>query len=78
MKIMRICMVAPSVKIPEALAQSVHQQEFAKNLVDMGVEVHLICRRDEGRPTQEDGIFFHRVFSADIPLKRPFFIPFLS
>lgn len=66
-------MVAPSVKIPEPLAQSVHQHEFAKNLVDLGIEVHLICRRDENRPSHEAGITYHRVFSKDVPLNRLFF-----
>ncbi|MCK4455234.1 MAG: glycosyltransferase, partial [Thermoplasmata archaeon] len=70
---MRVCMVAPSVKIPEPLAQSVHQFEFAKNLVEMGIEVHLICRRDENSPSQETGITYHRVFSKDVPLSRLFF-----
>ena len=70
---MRVCMVAPSVKIPEPLAQSVHQFEFAKNLVEMGIEVHLICRRDDNRPSHETGITYHRVFSKDVPLSRLFF-----
>jgi glycosyltransferase involved in cell wall biosynthesis len=66
-------MVAPSVKIPEPLAQSVHQYEFARNLVNMGIEVHLLCRRDDGLPSQEDGIAYHGVFSPDFPLDRLFF-----
>lgn len=70
---MRICMVAPSVKIPEPLAQSVHQFQFARNLVRMGIEVHLICRRDEDRPTHESGIYYHRIFSKELPLKRLIF-----
>lgn len=66
-------MVAPSVKIPEPLAQSIHQFEFAKNLTKKGIEVHLICRRDEGRSSHESGIFYHRVFSKELPLKRLMF-----
>jgi len=66
-------MVAPSVKIPEPLAQSVHQSEFAKNLVKSGIEVHLVCRRDKDRPSQESGIFYHRVFSGELPFKRLIF-----
>lgn len=67
---MRVCMVAPSVKVPEPLAQSVHQYELAKNLVKKGVEVHLICRRERDLPAHESGISYHRVFSGDMPLKR--------
>lgn len=70
---MRVCMVAPSVKIPEPLAQSVHQFQFARNLVRMGIEVHLVCRRDDALPAQEEGIAYHRVFSRDIPFNRLFF-----
>lgn len=70
---MRVCMVAPSVKIPEPLAQSVHQMEFAKNLVKKGIEVHLVCRREKNRPTHESGTFYHRVFSGELPLKRLLF-----
>lgn len=73
MGVMRVCMVAPSVKIPEPLAQSIHQSEFAKNLVRRGIEVHLVCRRDRSQPSQESGIFFHGVFSGELPFKRLIF-----
>lgn len=73
MEDMRVCMVAPSVKIPEPLAQSIHQSQIARNLVKRGIEVHLVCRRDRGQPSQESGIFFHRVFSGELPFKRLIF-----
>ncbi|MCK5562510.1 MAG: glycosyltransferase family 4 protein [Thermoplasmata archaeon] len=66
-------MVAPSVKIPENLAQSVHQYEFAKRLVENGFEVHLVCRRPQAPPEIDDGIVFHKIMSKEFPLKRPVF-----
>lgn len=70
---MKVCMVAPSVKIPENLAQSVHQYEFAKRLVENGFEVHLVCRRPQAPPEIDDGIVFHKIMSKEFPLKRPVF-----
>lgn len=66
-------MVAPSVKIPENLAQSVHQYEFAKRLVEHGIEVHLVCRRPKDPPKIDDGIVYHKIMSKEFPLKRPVF-----
>ncbi len=67
---MKILMAAPAIMIPESIAQSVHQQQFAKNLVDMGHELHIVCRRPPGREDVEGGVTYHRVMSEDFPLKR--------
>ncbi len=67
---MKILMAAPAIMIPESLAQSVHQQQFAKNLVEMGHELHIVCRRPPGREEVEGGVTYHRVMSEDFPLKR--------
>jgi glycosyltransferase involved in cell wall biosynthesis len=67
---MKILMAAPAIMIPESIAQSVHQQQFAKNLVDMGHELHMVCRRPPDRPEREGGVTYHRVMSEDFPLKR--------
>jgi glycosyltransferase involved in cell wall biosynthesis len=70
---MKVLMVAPSVKIPENLAQSVHQHEFAKRLVENGIEVHLVCRRPKDPPEIDDGVVYHKIMSKEFPLKRPVF-----
>jgi glycosyltransferase involved in cell wall biosynthesis len=70
---MKVLMVAPSVKIPENLAQSVHQYEFAKRLVESGIEVHLVCRRPIDPPETDDGVVYHKIMSKEFPLKRPVF-----
>ncbi len=67
---MKILMAAPAIMIPESIAQSVHQQQFAKNLVEMGHELHIVCRRPPGREDVEGGVTYHRVMSEDFPLKR--------
>jgi glycosyltransferase involved in cell wall biosynthesis len=67
---MKILMAAPAIMIPESIAQSVHQQQFAKNLVEMGHDLHILCRRPPGRDEEEGGVWYHRVMSEDFPLKR--------
>jgi glycosyltransferase involved in cell wall biosynthesis len=67
---MKILMAAPAIMIPESIAQSVHQQQFAKNLVDMGHDLHLLCRRPPDRREEEGGVTYHRVMSEEFPLKR--------
>ena len=67
---MKILMAAPAIMIPESIAQSVHQQQFAKNLVEMGHDLHILCRRPPGRDEKEGGVTYHRVMSEDFPLKR--------
>jgi glycosyltransferase involved in cell wall biosynthesis len=67
---MKILMAAPAIMIPESIAQSVHQQQFAKNLVEMGHDLHLLCRRPPGMEEEEGGVTYHRVMSEDFPLKR--------
>ncbi len=67
---MKILMAAPAIMIPESIAQSVHQQQFAKNLVGMGHDLHILCRRPPGREEREGGVTYHRVMSEDFPLKR--------
>jgi glycosyltransferase involved in cell wall biosynthesis len=68
---MKILMAAPAIMIPESIAQSVHQQQFAKNLVEMGHDLHLLCRRPPGVEEEEEGgVTYHRVMSEDFPLKR--------
>ncbi len=67
---MKILMAAPAIMIPESIAQSLHQQHFAKNLVEMGHELHILCRRPPGREEKEGGVTYHRVMSEDFPLKR--------
>jgi glycosyltransferase involved in cell wall biosynthesis len=66
-------MVAPSVMIPEPVAQSIHQYEMAVRLVKAGVEVHLICRRPTATKQLNDGIIYHKILSKDFKFKRPFF-----
>lgn len=67
---MKILMAAPAIMIPESIAQSVHQQQFAKNLVEMNHDLHILCRRPPGRDEEEGGVTYHRVMSEDFPLKR--------
>ncbi len=67
---MKILMAAPAIMIPESIAQSVHQQQFAKNLVEMGHDLHIVCRRPPGMEDVEGGVTYHRVMSEDFPLKR--------
>ncbi len=71
---LRIAMVCPSVTIPDNVAQSIHQWEFAKNLAAMGHEVHLFAQlaHPDGGPWQCDGVHYHPVRGGGFPLSRPF------
>ncbi len=68
MESLRILMNAPSVRMGEPIAQNIHQEEFVRNLRDMGHEVHLVTRSQKGY----DGDI-HRIFSGDVPLARVMF-----
>jgi len=67
---MKILMAAPAIMIPESIAQSVHQQQFAKNLVEMGHDLHILCRRPREKEEEEGRVTYHRVMSEEFPLKR--------
>lgn len=75
MESLSIAMVCPSVKIPENVAQSIHQWEFARNLAEMGHKVHLFCQLgplDNGE-WHIDGVEYHPVYSPNIPYRRVVF-----
>lgn len=66
---MRVLMSSPSVRIPDKVAQSIHQMEFYRNLVEMGHEVDIVAMRGEGQTDIE----IQDIFSRDVPLQRLFF-----
>lgn len=67
---MNILMSSPSVRIPDKVAQSIHQMEFYRNLEDMGHEVDILAQEGSGDPRE---IEVKPVYSKDHPLSRPFF-----
>ena len=40
-------MVAPSVRVPDTLGQTLHQLALANGLAESGIDVTLLCRYDE-------------------------------
>jgi len=73
---MKVCMVAPSVKFMEPLAQTIHQREFSHWLSEFGVDLDVLTRQsDDFRSSDFFGtnVRCHRVMSTELPLKR---IPF--
>ena len=60
-----ICYVAPDVAIPSPRGSSVHVAELAENLVTLGCEVHVVCRRiKKSEPSLEriNEVYVHRVY----------------
>ena len=42
----KVLMVAPSVRVPDTLGQTLHQLALANGLANRGIEVTLLCRCD--------------------------------
>ena len=43
----KVLMVAPSVRVPDTLGQTLHQLALANGLAEEGIEVTLLCRYDK-------------------------------
>ena len=46
---MKVLMVAPSVRVPDTLGQTLHQLALAIGLARRGIQVTLLCRYDSSK-----------------------------
>lgn len=72
----KVLMVAPSVRVPDTLGQTLHQLALANGLANRGIEVTLLCRCDPA--TLSDSSFhsnlkFSSVVNPNLPFERIIF-----
>ena len=72
---MKVLMVAPSVRVPDILGQTLHQLALAEGLAKRGIEVTLLCRYDSQsvRDTFHSNLKFLSISDPKIPFERLFF-----
>ena len=46
---MKVLMVAPSVRVPDTLGQTLHQLALANGLAGRGIQITLLCRYDSNQ-----------------------------
>ena len=69
-------MVAPSVRVPDTLGQTLHQLALANGLAERGIDITLLCRYDLETP---NSVFLHPnlrllpIIDPKIPFERPIF-----
>ena len=72
----KVLMVAPSVRVPDTLGQTLHQLALANGLAEEGVEVTLICRYDKNRVDKSNfssNLNFVSIVNPGIPFERIIF-----
>ena len=72
---MKVLMVAPSVRVPDTLGQTLHQLALANGLAKRGLKITLLCRYN---PTNIEANFdsnlnFLSVSDPKIPFERLIF-----
>ncbi|MDP6659313.1 MAG: hypothetical protein QGH21_06235, partial [Candidatus Poseidoniia archaeon] len=67
----RVLMVAPSVRVPDTLGQTLHQLALAEGLAAQGVAVTLLCRCGTAR--SENGVQLEPVPDRGLPGERLLF-----
>jgi len=68
-------MVAPSVRVPDTLGQTLHQLALANGLAKSGIEVTLLCRYDKqaSKSTFHHNLKFVPIVNPGIPFERLIF-----
>ena len=72
----KVLMVAPSVRVPDTLGQTLHQLALANGLAKEGIEVTLLCRCDEKAINLSDfssNLSFVSIVNPVIPFERIIF-----
>ena len=72
----KVLMVAPSVRVPDTLGQTLHQLALANGLAKEGIEVTLLCRCDEKAINLSDfssNLSFVSIVNPGIPFERIIF-----
>ena len=72
---MKVLMVAPSVRVPDTLGQTLHQLALANGLAKRGIEVTLLCRYASNKVTDEfhPNLTFLSINDPKIPFERLIF-----
>ena len=66
-------MVAPSVRVPDTLGQTLHQLALANGLAKKGIEVTLLCRCDKEKidfSLFSSNLKFISIVNPGIPFER--------
>ena len=69
-------MVAPSVRVPDTLGQTLHQLALANGLAEAGIKISLLCRYDEIASRNSNfhpNLKFVPVVNPSIPFERLIF-----
>ena len=69
-------MVAPSVRVPDTLGQTLHQLALANGLAESGIEVTLLCRYDADASKEtkfHHNLKFVSIVNPGIPFERIIF-----
>lgn len=72
----KVLMVAPSVRVPDTLGQTLHQLALADGLAKRGIEVTLLCRCDPAtllNSSFDSNLKFSSVVNPKIPFERIIF-----
>jgi len=72
----KVLMVAPSVRVPDTLGQTLHQLALANGLAKSGIEVTLLCRYDEKASKEIEfhpNLNFVSIVNPGIPFERIIF-----
>ncbi len=72
---MKVLMVAPSVRVPDTLGQTLHQLALANGLAKRGIEVTLLCRYDSTEVAEgfNPNLNFLSINDPKIPFERLIF-----
>tara|TARA_Y100001970_G_scaffold276429_1_gene379114 strand:+ start:1646 stop:2758 length:1113 start_codon:yes stop_codon:yes gene_type:complete len=72
---MKVLMVAPSVRVPDTLGQTLHQLALANGLAKRGIQVTLLCRYDSSKDGKDfnSNLKFLSINDPKIPFERLIF-----
>jgi len=72
---MKVLMVAPSVRVPDTLGQTLHQLALANGLAKRGIQITLLCRYDSNQLDKEfdSNLKFLSINDPKIPFERLIF-----
>jgi len=72
---MKVLMVAPSVRVPDTLGQTLHQLALANGLAKRGIQITLLCRYDSNQLNKEfdSNLKFLSINDPKIPFERLIF-----
>ncbi len=73
---MKVLMVAPSVRVPDTLGQTLHQLALANGLANRGLDITLLCRYDSKSANTQNlnpDLKFLSIVNPGIPFERIIF-----